>query len=52
MNKIAIQGNIRMMMIRMPWDRLLFVLIEKKVASKLDKLGIENYVAIQMEQHQ
>ena len=25
---------------------------EKKVASKLDKLGIENYVAIQTEEHQ
>ena len=65
MNKIAMEGNIRKddgSLVNVTNDReaypkrwvaaLVHTNCEKKVATKLEKLGIENYVAIQTEEHQ
>ena len=65
MNKIAVEGDVRKdksSLVNGTNDRearpkrwvaaLVQMNCEKKVATKLDKLGIENYVAIQTEEHQ
>ena len=65
MNKIAMEGNIRKddgSLVNVTNDReaypkrwvaaLVHTNCEKKVATKVEKLGIENYVAIQKEEHQ
>ena len=65
MNKIAVECDIHKeegSLVNVTNDReaypkrwvaaLVHMNCEKKVASKLDKLGIENYVAIQTEEHQ
>ena len=65
MNKIAVESDVRKeksLFVNGTNDReaypkrwvtaLVHTNCEKKVATKLDKLGIENYVAIQTEEHQ
>ena len=65
MNRIAVEGDVRKekgSLVNVTNDReaypkrwvaaLVHTNCEKKAASKLDKLGIENYVAIQTEEHQ
>ena len=65
MNKVEVEGGIRNnknSLVNVTNDReaypkrwvaaLVHTNCEKKVATKLDKLGIENYVAIQKEEHQ